>query len=406
MVESLERLREDGKRRFDALGYPTRRSEMWKYTDIRSIVGGEFGEPASDDISARHRDIIEREAAQGPVIVIQNGRLRSDLSSGIDGVDGLSVGQDFAGLASVLSQVPDAGDRPFAHLNAAHLQEATVISVAAGAVVEKAVRAFFINGGNSAFHARIAVSLGANASATLIETHLGNDEDGYFANPVSHIHVADGARLRHYRLQSEGARALHVATSLVAVGRDATYDSFALSLGAELARHEIEARFDGPGGDLKLSGAYIAKAGQHLDTTTRIDHLHPDCRSREVYHGAIADEGRGVFQGSIFVDPIAQRTDGHQLNRAILLGPGAEIDAKPQLEIYADDVKCSHGCTAGQLDQDAMFYLRSRGISEKAAKGLLIKAFLSEALDEISDETVREEFDALAQSVLDEVSHV
>ncbi len=403
MATSLDTLRTEGRDRFEALGFPSRRSEMWKYTDVGAIAKGTFAQVEPGNLAPDQQAFIDGLQSIGPVIVIQNGQLRDDLSSGFEQLSGVAFGlaADHAGIAqAVLENGPAIGDRQFAHLNAANMADPVLLAVERNTVVEQPVHLVFVNSANTEAHARIFVSVGENARATLLETHLGADGEAYFANPVTHIDVGQAGRLNHYRRQAEGVGALHVATSFVSVGRDATYEAFALSTGAELARHEIEAAFLGPGGDCTLSGAYVAQPDQHLDTTTRIDHRHPDCRSREVYHGAIGNKGRGVFQGSIYVHPEAQRTDGHQLNRAILLGPGAEIDAKPQLEIYADDVKCSHGCTAGQLDDQALFYLRSRGISAEDAKMLMINGFLAEAIEDISDQSVREVFAGHAQTAL------
>lgn len=403
MAGSLDILRKEGRERFEALGFPSRRSEMWKYTDVGAIAKGAFAVAEQSSLTPDQKSFIDGLKANGPVIVIQNGQLRDDFSSDVDRVAGVTLGLavDHAAIAqTVLQSGPDIGDRQFAHLNAANMAEPVVLAVERNTALDKPIHLVFVNSANAAAHARIFVSVGENSQATLLETHIGAEKDAYFANPVMHFDVGQAGRLNHYRRQAEGTAALHVATSFVSVGRDATYEAFALSTGAELARHEIEAAFLGPGGNCTLSGAYVAQPNQHLDTTTRIDHRHPDCRSREVYHGAIGNKGRGVFQGSIYVHPIAQRTDGHQLNRAILLGPGAEIDAKPQLEIYADDVKCSHGCTAGQLDDQALFYLRSRGISADDAKMLMINGFLAEAIEEISDQAVRDEFADHAQAAL------
>ena len=406
MAGTIATLRAEGAERFEALGYPGKRAEMWKYTDVRAIAEGDFAARAETGLTAAEAARVEELAGIGPVIVLKNGILQGKADNKVEDISGLSVrpaGENEVLAASVLEHTPDAAAQPFAHLNAARMGEPVLIDIAPNAVIEKPVHLVFFNGGGAAIHARVFVRVGTNAEATLLESHYGEAGGAYFANPVVHLSVESGARLHHYRKQAEGEGAYHIAHALVGIGRDATYESFALSLGAELARHEIDAVFHGSGGSCTISGAYLSRTGQHLDTTTRIEHVHPDCRSREVYHGVAAEKGRGVFQGSIYVHPEAQRTDGHQLNRAVLLGPGAEIDAKPQLEIYADDVKCSHGCTAGQLDEQALFYLRSRGISEQEAKALLLNGFLAEAMEEIADERVREDYLGLARAAMTEV---
>ena len=299
-------------------------------------------------------------------------------------------------LAEHLGRVAEGGDQPFLGLNTAFMQDGLVLRLAPGVVVERPIRMVFLtdpdSGAAVAAHPRNLVLAEDNSQATLVEIHRGADGAEYFTNAVTEIAVGAGARLHHYKLQDEGDRALHLANLQVSLGRDATYDNFILSLGARLARNDIRAALAATGIDCRLSGAYVARGSQHMDTTSFIDHAEPDCRSREVYAGVLDGRSRGVFQGKILVRRDAQRTDGHQLNRALLLSKGAEIDSKPELEIYADDVKCSHGATAGEIDAEALFYLRSRGIGEDEARALLIEAFLLEALEEIGDESVREEF--------------
>jgi Fe-S cluster assembly protein SufD len=225
---------------------------------------------------------------------------------------------------------------------------------------------------------------------TLVKTHAGIDVGGYFTNAVTDIHIGDGATLRHYTVQAENRDAIHLVTANVSVGRDATYEAFSLAIGGRLSRSESTVRLTAEGGHCNLSGAYLMRGREHCDNTTLVEHLSPDATSREVFKGVLDDDSRGVFQGKIIVHKDAQRTDGHQLSKALLLSDRAEMDAKPELEIYADDVKCSHGAATGQLDETSLFYLRSRGIPEALARNLLIQSFMGEALKEISDETVRE----------------
>ena len=310
-------------------------------------------------------------------------------------------------LAEHLGRVTEAVGQPFLGLNTAFMQDGFVLHLRPGIVVEQPIRMVFLTDleadAVAAANPRNLVVAEDNSQATLVEIHRGNDGTAYFTNAVTEISVAAGARLHHYKLQDEGDAALHLANLQVRLGRDATYDNFILSLGARLARNDIGAVLAATGIDCRLSGAYVARDSQHMDTTSFIDHAEPDCRSREVYAGVLDGRSRGVFQGKIVVRRDAQRTDGHQLNRALLLSKGAEIDSKPELEIYADDVKCSHGATAGEIDADALFYLRTRGIGEDEARALLIEAFLMEALEEISVPAVRDDFAARLKARLDEL---
>ena len=201
--------------------------------------------------------------------------------------------------------------------------------------------------------------------------------------------------LRHYKLQNEHPAAYHIAASRVAAAAGSTYESFVLQLGGRLARNEIAVRFDGPGAECRLDGAYLLRGIQHADNTTLLDHAAPRCTSRELYKGVIDDQARGVFQGKILVRRDAQKTDGHQLNKTLLLSRAAEIDTKPELEIYADDVKCSHGATAGELDEDALFYLESRGIDPATAQAMLVEAFVAEPVERIAHPGARDAFAAM-----------
>ncbi len=398
-------VRAEGIAAFRALGVPDRRSEAWKYTDVRKLAALDYA-PApvhSNGVSQGLTSEIETAGAEDHRLVFVNGHFRADLSK----TDGLPDGATIASTAALLAdgdalltghlgRVTEAAGHPFLGLNTALMQDGFVLNLRSGVVVEQPIRIVFLTDleadAAAVAHPRNLVVAGDNSQATLVEIHRGGDGTPYFTNAVTEISVGAGAHLHHYKLQDEGDAALHLANLQVRLGRDATYDNFILSLGAKLARNDIGAVLGATGIDCRLSGAYVARDSQHMDTTSFIDHAEPDCRSREVYAGVLDGKSRGVFQGKIVVRRDAQRTDGHQLNRALLLSKGAEIDSKPELEIYADDVKCSHGATAGEIDEDALFYLRTRGIGEGEARALLIEAFLMEALEEVSVPAVRDEF--------------
>jgi Fe-S cluster assembly protein SufD len=213
-------------------------------------------------------------------------------------------------------------------------------------------------------------------------------------NPVFEIHVADGAALTHVRIQTEDITAFHLATIYAAVASGGTYDSFTLNVGARITRTEIHASLDGPGAIAHLNGAQLLTGSQHGDFTSVVRHTAPKGTSRQTVKNVLAGRSRGVFQGRIEVARGAQGTDGYQMNRALLLSPDAEIDTKPELEIFADDVKCSHGATVGELDAEQLFYLRSRGIPDQEARSILVRAFLAEALDPVTNETARDLLEA------------
>ena len=414
----LDARRADGMAVFEAHGFPSRRVEAWKYTDLRRLATLAPA-PAPDADGAASADVLALLAAiqQGPgvdeahIMVFVNGRLRSDLSR----LDGLPDGALLTGLAGVLTgtEAPEAADlwarvlpgddRPFFGLNTALAEDGAALILAPNTVVDRPVHLVFVTdhgGAPIAVHPRIFIVAGANSRATVIESHHGLDGAPYFVNTGGEVAVDPGADIAHYRLQRDGTGGTHIANLAVRLDRDAHYDSFTLTLGGDLTRNETVAELAGRGGELRVSGAYLAGGTTCVDNTTLINHAQPDCRSREVFKGVLDDKARGVFQGKIIVQRDAQRTDGYQLNRALLLSKGAEIDAKPELEIYADDVKCSHGATAGEIDHDALFYLRTRGIDRDAARALLVEAFVVEAIEEIGEDAVRDWFGAAARARL------
>jgi Fe-S cluster assembly protein SufD len=236
-------------------------------------------------------------------------------------------------------------------------------------------------------HPRHTIRLGKDARLTLIE--MASGEGRYMHNPVSEIRVADGAVMTHVRIQNESTAAFHLATIYAAVEEGGTYDSFTLNVGGRIARTEIHAALNGPRAIAHLNGAQLLTGSQHSDFTSVVRHAAPKGTSRQTVKNVLAGHSRGVFQGRIEVARGAQGTDGYQMNRALLLSPDAEIDTKPELEIFADDVKCSHGATVGELDAEQLFYLRSRGIPDHEARSILVRAFLAEALDPVTNDTAR-----------------
>jgi Fe-S cluster assembly protein SufD len=236
-------------------------------------------------------------------------------------------------------------------------------------------------------HPRHHIRLDKDAKLTLVEISAG--QGTYLLNTVAEIHVAPGAHLTHIRLQDEAQTAFHVSTTYADIEANGTYDSFTLNLGARLSRTEVHAQLTGPGAIAHLNAAQILTGTQHADFTTVVGHTAPKCTSRQTVKNVLAGRSRGVFQGKIEVARDAQKTDGYQMNQALLLSPDAEIDSKPELEIFADDVKCSHGATVGELDSEQLFYLRSRGIPDAEARSILVRAFLAEALDAVTDDSIR-----------------
>ncbi len=402
----MDELRAAGLDRFSKGGFPTQRNEAWKFTSLRPLEKVTFAlaqDGAADSVPV---DLIPSVMPVGEAahrLVFVDGRFRRDLSN----MAGLPEGVRLEPLADTLARDPEVvaehlgrtatlDGHPLLALNLAFLTDGVLLRLAKGVTVETPIELVFIGTGAAvgpvSWHPRILILAEENSEATVVEHHVGLDGAVYFSNVASEVVVGRGARLHHYKMQREGTTAFHLATVTARLARDASYDTFVLNLGAALSRHEARSVLDGTGVECRISGAYAVRGQQHTDITTLIDHAKPRCTSREVVKGVIDDQARAVFQGKIIVRPDAQKTDGYQLNRALLLSDQAEIDSKPELEIYADDVKCSHGATAGELDDAQLFYLRARGIPLEAARGLLIAAYLDEAVDEIRHETVREHF--------------
>jgi len=367
---------------FRNAGLPAAREEAWRYTNLRAMAEVAFHEPLT--ALADCAELMARVSAiDAPRLVFVAGRFRDDLSV---------VPHDAAvrvGTPAFGTQADPAAQKLVA-LNTMLAADGAAIEVAAG--VDAGTLLLVSLGTDSqgrpvAFHPRHSVHLQAGAKLTLIEVSVG---DGvYLHNPVTTVTVASGAALSHIRLQDEAGGAFHLSTLYADVAEDATYDSFALALGGRLSRIEVHTRLSGAGAIVHLNAAQLLGGAQHSDFTTVVRHAAPRTASRQTVKNVLTGKSRGVFQGKIEVDRIAQKTDGYQMNQSLLLSPDAEIDAKPQLEIYADDVKCSHGATVGELDANQLFYLRSRGVPEREARSMLVRAFLAEALDPITHEAGR-----------------
>ena len=400
-VTWLENLRRDGNSTYRSLGLPGPRVEAWKYTNLTRMGRTKFvpalniEKPSLDDLP---NDALNIDA---PRLVLVNGLLRADLSdlnalpSGIRVKSLASIMEsDAARLEGVMGQIDTGHPMPMLALNTAYLSDGVVIDIDAGVNAASPIHIVSIGIASDypiAFHPRNLIYAGANSRSTIYESHVGLGA-AYLNNVATEVRVAEGALLRHRKLQNETKDAYHIAATTVSLDGRAKYENYALNAGGRLARNEIHVAFRCPKANCELYGAYIGRGSQHIDTTTFVDHAVPECTSREVYKGALDDNARGVFQGKILVRKDAQKTDGHQLNKVLLLSEGSEIDAKPELEIYADDVKCSHGATSGELDEEQLFYLRARGIKEAEARDLLVAAFLEDSLELIDDETPRDAF--------------
>ncbi|HYD30673.1 MAG TPA: Fe-S cluster assembly protein SufD [Azospirillaceae bacterium] len=409
----LAERRRAGLERFRDTGFPSVKAEAWKYTNLRPLESLSFdlAAPSPPTVGIDRLPTVMPAGESAYRLVFVDGAPRPDLglTSGLPvGVVLMSLGEALekepALLEEYLGRVAPVEDgKPLAALNTAFLADGAVLRLPKGVVLDKPVELLFLATGADrplVWHPRLLIVAETLSEATIVEHHVGLGGGTYFANSVTEVVARGGARLRHYKLQREGAGAFHVATVAARLERDVDYSSFVLAMGAKLARHEACVTLDGPGINAHVSAGYLVRDSQHCDITTVIDHAQPHGSSRQVCKGVLDDTARAVFQGKIVVRPGAQKTDGYQINRALLLSEKAEVDTKPELEIYADDVKCSHGATAGELDDDALFYLRARGIDRDTARGLLIGAFLGEALEEVGVEVVRNAFAAQVEGWL------
>lgn len=410
-LDWLGKLRQAGRDRYSATGVPTPREERWRYTNLHRPLTRTGFAPAGATMAAP--DGVDLAIPQDAVhsLVFVDGRFRADLSA----LGALPAGAYVGSLAALLADDParveallgslaDAENRPLIALNTALMSDGLVIDLPDGVAVPDPIHVVSVGGVGGAalsFHQRTLVRLRSGATATLVERSAGVAGSVYFANAVLEADVGTDAVFNHYRIQEESAEAFHVTNGDILLAKGSTYDGFVLSLGGRISRNEIHTRLTGEGIDCRLSGAYMMRGEQHTDTSTLIEHQAPGCTSRQVYKGVLDDKARGVFQGKIHVHRPAQQTDGYQMNRALLLSEAAEIDSKPELEIYADDVKCSHGATVGDLDPEALFYLQSRGVPLIDARRLMITSFLAEAIDEVDVEHLRAPFEATIVRWLD-----
>ena len=389
----LQALREHSLNVFAELGLPTVRNERWKYTNLNKIRRENFV-PACGISSSEKFTLLSEAMSQIDAykIVLINGSMIKSLSD----IDDLPDGVDLELIDEIgedkLSRLLDLERTPMAALNTAAFTDALCFKIRDGAHIDKPIHLISVAGTSPdpiIFHPRFMINAGQNSTVTFFESHIGAQNCNYFSNCVAEIELSSDATLYHYKVQNDHEDATHIAASEVRLADGSNYENFVITIGAKLSRNEINAQIIGSNADCRLLGAYLLNGKQHGDHTTSIDHAAPDSTSHEVYKGVLGGNARGVFQGKILVRKGSQRTNGYQLNQALLLSKGTEVDSKPELEIYADDVKCSHGATAGELDEDALFYLRARGIDEVVARNLLIEAFIKSALDEISNPSIQ-----------------
>lgn len=401
------KIREVAMSRFSEMGFPTVRDEEWKYTNVSPIAKIPF-QPAPFESGRLAPDRVERFSlgmTEVIRVVFVDGYYSPELSSLRRLPQGVQVGSLAAALngeagwvQSHLARYANYQEHAFIALNTALMRDGAFVYVPEGRMVAEPIHLLFIStGGKEAAvsHPRNLLVVGRNSQAKIVESYTGLEREVYFTNAVTELVVGENAVVEHYKLQQESEEAFHIATLQARLDRNSNFSSHSIALGGALVRNEVNAVLDGEGGECALNGFYMVTGEQHVDNHTRIDHVKPHCTSRELYKGVLDGRSRGVFSGKIYVHKAAQKTDAKQTNNNLLLSEDALIDTKPQLEIYNNDVKCAHGSTIGQLDQDAIFYLRSRGISAEAARSLLTYAFASDVISRIRIEPLRAHLDKL-----------
>ncbi len=406
--EWVESLREQAIDHFIRSGFPTTDAEDWKYTNVAPIARSTFElatRETSDGLTAEHIAPFDYPEATRSKLVFVNGIFRPELSSTEalpSGVVVANFGDAFAGehetvLREHLARGAKADEGGFNALNTAFLGGGAFVLIPPDARVEPPVHLLFLSDANDKQHAsfpRVLVVAGRNSSATIIESYATTKNEAvYFTNAVVEINIGEGARLAHYKVQRESERAFHIAETWADLGRNASYDVTTITLGGELSRHGITVRLDREGAECWVDGLYLVGTGQHADTHSLIDHLKPHCTSHQTYKGILDGKSRAVFNGRVFVRRDAQKTDAYQSNKNLLLSNEARVDTKPQLEILADDVKCAHGATVGQLEEEELFYLVSRGLHTELARNLLTYGFAEELVEKIKIDSIKRQLD-------------
>jgi Fe-S cluster assembly protein SufD len=392
--EALRELRRRAAERFAALGFPTMREEDWRFTNVAPVAKTRFAPaPASYDRARVEAAIAPLRLADAHELVFVDGRFAPELSAGPASFPGVTAGSlaalvadDFGRLEPHLGRHASFVERPFAALATTLFADGAAILVPRGAVVPRPIHVLFHTTGSAeptAVFPRTLLVAGETAEVTLVETYCGSEGARYLVAPVTEIVAGESSRVDHYKLQRDAEQAFHFGLLHVESARAAIVSTQTFSLGAAIARHDVEGALVGEGSETTLNGLYLVRGKQLADFHMRVDHAAPHTTSHELFKGVLDERGRGVFNGRIHVHRRAQKTDAKQTSRNLLLSDEAMVNANPQLEIFADDVRCTHGSTVGQLDELAVFYLRSRGIGLEAARSLLTYAFASDLVERV-----------------------
>lgn len=415
----LRRLRQRGIDRFGDVGLPSTRDEEWRFTSVAPIAATTFA-PAwsvAPRLTAATMSGYDLPGRRGCRLVFVGGRFLPELSDGADldaGVRVLGLSQALASQGAALEQhlgrLAHLDANPFTALNTSFVHDVAVVLVPANVVVEAPIHLVFVGaeteppGRALVAHPRVLVVAEPNSQVRVVESYVGSGGAVTLTNGVTEVVLGENAVVDHYKHQQEHSEAFHVGAMYVELARSSNFSSHSLALGGALVRNDVTAVLDGEGACCTLNGLYLVDGRRLIDNHTTIDHARPHCESHEIYKGILSGAARGVFNGKIIVRPDAQKTDAKQTNKALLLSDDAQIHTKPQLEIFADDVRCTHGATVGQLDDEALFYLRSRGIGHKDALSLLIRAFASDIVGRVKVDGLRARLERALLDLLPEAA--
>ena len=412
----LASLRKSGMERFAEIGFPTLRDEDWRFTNVAPITKLPFQpvtEPGAVTVPLKQFNFMQLECTR---LVFIDGHFAPRLSTILPQTKGVRISNLAAVLAEDaplvqkhLGQHASVDRNTFVALNTAYFTDGAFVHVPAGQIVEKPVHLLFLSTSEergSTSHPRNLVIAERDSQLTLIESHVSAVQGEYFTNAVTEFVIGEHAVVEHCKLQDESPQAYHIATQQMNLAKQCDFISHSFATGARLSRNNIYTHLGGEHIDCVLNGLYLTKDDQLADHYMIVEHASPHCNSHEYFNGILDDRSKGVFHGRILVRQLAQKTDAKQTNKNLLLSDNATADTKPQLEIYADDVKCTHGATVGQLNKDSIFYLRARGIGLETARRMLIHSFAGEIIDRIRCEPVREELDQVIWDRLEENPHV
>lgn len=410
-IAQLRNIRREAITRFAELGFPTTRNEEWKYTSVLPLQSEQFLIPANEPAWLLGWAAKDKFATLSRIrLVFVNGRYSAKLSE----TEGLprqvivqNIKSSLPGIALIKDRLADSYEseaNSFVLMNAAFFEDGAYLEIPRNVVVEEPIQIVYLtaNEGNPTMaFPRTLIVAEENAQATIIESYSSAEEDCiYFNNAFTDFVLGDNANLNHYRLGFESFKAFHISTSRVCMSVNSHFSSTSVNIGGALVRNDIEADLAEQGAHCTLNGLYLVDGKRHVDNHTNIQHRAPNCESHELYKGVLDDHSVGVFNGKVYVHQDAQKTDAKQTNRNLLLSPDAVINTKPQLEIYADDVRCTHGATVGQLDDDHLFYLRTRGIPKEEARSILTYAFAAEALSGIKEPEIRDHLQKLVHNTI------